>query len=107
MWPVGEEREITFWVDSFRVFLPIMLNVAAAGLLLLYAWTLGRLDKSDVKPVSAFIGQTPVDAAWDAFCGAKAESCACFLWLPPLISLLMLLLARVITIVSRGVMICR
>ena len=100
VFPVGEECELSFWAFCLQSTLPGTCVVSS--ILLLALWTL--LGGRWVLPATHINNlQTEWHPAWIYtwinLCGASATECACFVWLPPLVSIYLFILGCMLQII--------
>ena len=93
VWPVGEERELAFWAWGLQTTLPCTCLVGSGLLLALWAWAGGSwvLPAAHIEALQGEWHPAWI-YTWTVLCGGEATQCACFAWLPPLVSIYLFVL---------------
>ena len=97
VWPVGEEREVTFWVQCCKTTVPC--TCVLSGLLLIVVWLC--CDGQWLRPEDSQQNWGVLWLyTWDALCGLNTTTCHSFIWLPPVAAMYLITVGGVLLRVS-------
>lgn len=97
VWPVGEEREVRFWVQLCKLTVPYTCFISGLTLIAIWCWCAGKWQRPpDFQQLwSAYWVYT-----WDMLCGPSVTECNSFAWLPPLVGVYMLTLGWILKVIG-------